>query len=117
MNGWNTRVRLFDKKQKTMLPSAPLYKTNFYNCETEKYLIMFSTGLKDKNGKEIYEGDILNSKNDGSDGCYVWDYTDHVNLIVKWHDKYCCFTEHDIKRIEVVGNIYENPESIKSFNK
>ena len=57
MNGFNTRVKLWDKKKKQMLPSAPLYKCNFHDCDTSKYIIHFSTGLKD-NGKYIYDGDI-----------------------------------------------------------
>ena len=72
----------------------------------------------------IFEGDILNSKNDGSDGCDIWDYQDFVNLIVMWDNKICCFTGlpdiyngnksvHNIKRIEIIGNKFGNPELLK----
>jgi len=81
-------------------------------------LVQF-TGLYDKNGKAIFEGDVLNSKNDGSDGCDVWDYSDHHDIIVKWDDESCGFnlwelfeetSVHSIKYIEVIGNIYEDKE-------
>ena len=113
------KFRAWDKETKSMIYNPlgfpELYPTN----ELMQY-----TGLKDKNGQEIYEGDILNSKNNGSDGCDVWDYQDFVNLIVMWDNKICCFTGlpdtyngnksvHNIKRIEIIGNIHENHELLK----
>ena len=82
-----------------------------------EYELMQYTGLKDKNGKEIYEGDIVkNSIND--------------ILEVLWCDDRCGFEmrgrydkSHVIKQldcdiiidlnVEVIGNIYENPELLK----
>ncbi|MED3575795.1 YopX family protein [Cytobacillus praedii] len=81
--------------------------------------IMQYTGLKDKNGKEIYEGDIL--KVEGSKRRYV----------VQWNEEELAFTVYYryanddpaewilsefrvvLKTFEVIGNIYENPELIK----
>ncbi|HEQ4203774.1 TPA: hypothetical protein VGX74_001009 [Streptococcus pyogenes] len=85
--------------------------------------IMQSTGLKDKNGKEIFEGDIL------TDGHTTGDIRNHPTLgfyIVDESSKegYLSDTvgiedfeeakEFMRNSIEVIGNIYENPELLES---
>ena len=90
----------------------------------DKYVLMQSTGLKDKNGVEIFEGDIvLVSVQNG------FDYLDNKVCIVKnsiGHSGLVCATvDEDLEyRIfntelfeeytyEVIGNIYENSELLE----
>jgi uncharacterized phage protein (TIGR01671 family) len=70
-----------------------------------KYILMQFTGLKDKNGKEIYEGDIVRCP-DGWIGTVYWD-NDNLQWWAKDHKL------SELNKPEVIGNIYENPELLE----
>ncbi len=63
------------------------------------------TGLKDKNGKEIYEGDLITYYRSGN----------KVHRRVEWDNVTCGYPmlTYNPFDIEIIGNIYENPELLK----
>ena len=76
-----------------------------------KYLQMW-TGLKDKNGKEIYEGDIIRHSDYGQISVVEWSSGDWgwlMRSVKNWNPK----SGFDSSKDEVIGNIYFNPELLK----
>jgi hypothetical protein len=83
------------------------------SCPGE-FALMQCTGLKDKNGKEIYEGDILSFHHCYADPQNPNDTIDEIRtFVMEWHrgDEWSGFSF--IGPVEIVGNIYENPELVK----
>lgn len=73
--------------------------------------LMQSTGLKDKNGKEIFEGDIVSIDTDEFDLLFV-KYESGIYWLMD--DEECVEHLSDYyKYVSIVGNIYENPELLE----
>ena len=89
--------------------------------EDKDCIVMQCTGLKDKNGKLIYEGDVLG----GTFGNLYVHYCDNCKQFqLKANDYSCMACEGDIhwyevveseeeNELEVIGNIYQNPELLE----
>ena len=79
----------------------------------ENIILMQSTGLVDKNGKEIFEGDILGTKDGFLNGVveYRTDLGMWTNSLVRYNNfERLCNIASDRK---IIGNIYENPELLE----
>ena len=84
------------------------YTHQFALLEDSDFIWMQFTRLKDKNGKEIYEGDIL--KNENHDEIMA---TPEDKIIVEWSELGFYKNFNLYNGSEIIGNIYENPELIK----
>ncbi|HGQ1982998.1 TPA: YopX family protein, partial [Streptococcus pneumoniae] len=94
---------------------------DIYCYDFDEIELMQSTGLKDKNGKEIFEGDIVRTtrflgRADEIGGFYEYD-KEFIGIVKQlegsWvidtgSDAVCLWTE--IEENEIIGNIYENKE-------
>lgn len=128
----NLKFRVWDKIFKKLTEIAYIdllkkeityYKTSNY-CYTEivrdfdDYEIMSSTGFKDKNGTEIFIGDILTDEGEFEEDS--WDYgevifdKENFDCFVKWSN--AGFKESIVEghNYIIAGNIYENKELIKN---
>ncbi len=85
---------------------------------------MLGTGLLDKNGKQIYEGDIVKHKMPSCWGGNGEISVTHIGA-VEYDEETVSFRTcnewigaepiHDDVEMEVIGNIFENPELIKEI--
>ena len=123
------KFRAWDKEEKTFIPAHRgliteyrdidgfEYPTIQKNDEYENVVLMQYTGLKDKNGKEIYEGDIVKAE----DGIWAIEFgLPHdgtmISLVSNSRGEMSLeFAEnvYALGETEKIGNIYENPELLK----
>jgi uncharacterized phage protein (TIGR01671 family) len=115
------RFRAWDKEFKEMVQVDALvfdeqiikatYKNgNIVKEDLKNYVLMQSTGLTDKNGKEIFEGDIIDSYDVGLSGIIEFrpDLGAFVSTLIEYHNfERLCNVANSAK---IIGNIWENLE-------
>lgn len=107
------KFRIWNDYDKKMIYWNELLKSNLANIFTipsyNKWLMQY-TGLHDKNGKEIYEGDIVKIKYRNEDiGKVIYEHNGFSIDVTNMNKNYgrVSFVNNFI---EVIGNIYDNPE-------
>lgn len=117
------KFRVYDEKKKCWVEDYIQY----YPMDTfvkQGHTIQQYIGLKDKNGKEIYEGDYLNFSTDNTHPLSDADIIEWKNQVVHYDEEKACFFfgykyEFQIldkimpETLEVVGNIFDTPDLIE----
>ena len=110
------KFRAWNEVEEKMLNWNEFLDTNMKNTfiapESTGLILMQYTGLKDKNGKEIYEGDIVKSyyyipNEDGTEG------ERYVVKLINYDEILCKYNIDMFENLEVIGNIYDNPELLE----
>lgn len=117
---WNKKkkrmidVSLLDIKNRCIYSWIGEHEEGYFEDDFE---LMQYTGLKDKNGVEIYEGDIIR-RNDEYNEKVTWgegeDSDSWVTICVDNGNDFLLYPTDDS---EVIGNIYENPELMTKMSK
>lgn len=106
----------FDSKFVDICQQGDTERYTEMSVEFDEITLMQSTGLKDKNDKEIFEGDILDYKGrkalvrwHGSYASFIYRFVDELQKRkTEWKPLYLAYM-----KCEIIGNIYENPELLE----
>lgn len=98
-----------DIEKKEILVKTPSFKRLSYNF-LGGIELMASTGFRDKNGKDIFNNDIVTSRCGLFKGIVILnqDLGAYVIRLIGYKD--CVRLKTVAKTVEVIGNFYENPE-------
>lgn len=138
---WSTDKKIMAEVRTLRFTDELVETDKLVERSIEGVKLMQSTGLKDENGQEIFEGDILKFNDEWDDYCYegyVDGSTEGINYVEIKREK-TCFTFGKTKlpesslidlvenehypfegllieasyEFEIIGNVYENPELLE----
>ena len=118
------KFRAWDKVKKSLLPvklidfpewlvscgDGSIERNSFKNKKTDRHVLMQFTGVKDRDNKDIYDGDVLYHPMQGKREVY-YPFMEHVASFGLRNIKNGMAGDLSDSHIyEIIGNIYENPE-------
>ena len=116
------KFRAWDKHHNSMEYINDLYwfeENGIHDFNDDNYIFMQNTGLKDKNGKEIYDSDIVKvTWGSGKIVFYEVKYCESLGYHYlrdtknKEDDDIICI--YDYSQMDVIGNVFDNPKLLKN---
>lgn len=122
---WEEREKEYDTWSYILDENGNLFR-NAYGalicCDKKDYIVERYTGLKDKNGKKIYEGDIVTFMVERFNNVTLgFESEDWHTAVVEWNQDDACysFMVRDVPfsvryEAEVIGNIHKQPELLEA---
>ncbi|SUN50774.1 phage protein [Streptococcus dysgalactiae subsp. dysgalactiae] len=101
--------------------SGRLETFHFVEDNLDDYILMQSTGLFDKNGVEVFDGDVVNAYDTDRDDGQIYKTTNLIG-VVTYHENAFCLKQGNVltdlwvhsEEFEVIGNIYQNSDLLES---
>ena len=109
VQGYICRYGWIGKEKDYIIPD---YASALYTNEVDPETVGQYTGLTDKNGRKIFEGDIVWNSYNEDYGKVEWD-NDTARFIITCSKFTVNFNSVWSEELEIVGNVYDNPELIK----
>lgn len=111
VEGYYRRIPCMGLYGHYIMPQNPKNRLEQYEIDPDT--LCQYTGLTDKNGKKIWENDIVRNEK-GDIGVVQW-FEEHAAFMIWNKTKHyvCYLAENDFSKIEIAGNEFDNPELLE----
>lgn len=111
------KFKVWDSKLNIWINNIGMMKNNVLTHGNERLQVLQFTGLNNKNGEEIYEGDVLRRDSSDGKGLVLGEvYFEEGEFRIKWHPKEKGWNNSlyiHAEDCELIGNKFQNPDLLK----